>query len=1717
DDASLFKAPLSFDISINELFLPLVSGGRLVVLRPGGERDPHHLLGVIADQRVTFTYLVSSMLDVLLEIAGDSGRLDSLRHVWCGGEVLTPELYERFRTRLGIPMYHGYGPAETTIGVSHVIYRGTAERLSTSIGRANPNTQLYVLDDELRPVPVGVGGELYVGGFLLGRGYAGAPGLTASRFVANPFAGDGSRLYRTGDLARYTPDGTLDFLGRADNQIKIRGMRLEIEDVEAGLAEHPRVRHTCVVAKKNTAGGTYLVGYVIPAAGAADLRAQDVADWAAEHMVEYMVPARIVVMKEFPLTANGKLDRGALPEPGTGTGPLAPPVTDNERLVCTAVATLLRLDAVGVDQDFFRLGGDSLLAISLLGALRKEGLHVTPRQIFTHSVIGALAAVATPADTAAEDHDDVATGPVGGSPIVRWLGETTDAVDGFVQSVVLNTPADLTAVALDTILAALLERHDMLRARLVRGDHWSFDVPAPADRTAAGWQESDRPLQECVALATGALDPERGVMLRAVWRRDARQLVLVAHHVVVDGVSWRILMEDLATAWHRYASGEPVRLPAVGTSFRRWTQLLEHAAFDDDGAHYRRALPGTDAPLGRRALCAADTVARERTTTVAVGPDITAALLGDLPAQFHARVNDVLLTALAVTLARWRRDLGQDQSFTHVELEGHGREARFVADGAGFEPELSRTVGWFTTLFPVTVDPGPAADPTDPAYLTAALKAIKEDLARVPRNGLSYGVLRHLAGVRFDTPAPQVLFNYLGRFGAGSSGDWELACTTGQLGERRDPRMRLPRALEFNAVAEPDPSGAYELVTTISWPDGLLTDEDVATIGAYYRQTLASIAALDHGGHTPSDFPLVALTQADVDELDGPALHDVLPMTPLQEGLYFHSVFDDDSAGNYVEQQLLTLEGDVDADRLAAAATRLLTVFPNLAARFTPLADGRVVSVLESGTRAPFTVLDRPGITDEEIRDHAEQDRRAGFDLAAGPLMQYTLIRAGSGRTVLVQTVHHIIADGWSVPPMLRALLAEYHAPGTVYPVGGFTDYVRRLAGRDEDESDRVWREQLAGLPGPSLVAEGHTPSDRFADTAVEPDVDLDEAVRSAGVPLSVAVHSAWAVALGGLLHDRDVVFGSTVSGRDAQVPGIEDMVGLFINTVPVRARWTAATTARDLLASVREHQGAVLPHQHVSLARISRHTGTGPLFDTLVVFDVPTDTAALRGPDDSLFITGIVNEGAPHYPLTLVAERTPDGRPRFNLIYDGTLLREAGARAILSAFTRTLTALLARPDALVDDLAPDTARHPARTDAAPTTLGALFDAAARRDPAATAVTQCALDGATRSLTYGELAAERDALAATLRAVGVGPGERVAVAVPRSLEQVVALVAVVTAGGAYVPLDLAYPDGRLEHVLADAAPQVVLVGPGQRDRFTRLLDRAGVAARVLVQGEPLPQAAEGPPAPAPAAGPHDPAYVIHTSGSTGRPKGVVVPHSSVVALLANTRPAMDFGPSDVWVQFHSYSFDFAVWELWGALVHGGELLVPEYALTRSPVDFHRLVRERAVTVLNQTPSAFHQFIEADRLAAEPLPALRRIVFGGEALDLGRLRGWVERHGTATPELVNMYGITETTVHVTHRVLTDEDFERGDGVSPIGGPIPGLVTHLLDDRLRPVPPGRVGAIYVAGDQVALGYLGRPGLTAGRFVADPFAGGGARMYHTGDLARRTLDGELEFTGR
>ncbi|MGD9528807.1 amino acid adenylation domain-containing protein, partial [Pseudonocardia sp.] len=844
-DSALFKAPLSFDISVNEILLPLVSGGYVVVAEPGGDRDPQYLLDLIATEGVTFVYLVSSMLDVLLEMARGTAKLQGLKHVWCGGEVLTPELFERFRAQLTTTLYHGYGPAEATIGVSHVIYRDDAERIATSIGRPNPSTQLYVLDEQLRPVPVGVGGELYAAGFLLGRGYVNAPAMTAARFVANPFDPDGgSRLYRTGDLARWHEDGSLEFLGRADNQVKIRGMRLELEEVEAALAAHPGVRQAVVTAREIAAGTKYLAGYALAAGQGTEAPTEDqLRRWCADRLPEYMVPTTFTVLDEFPLTPNGKVDRRALPEPrrpdGTTGGRAAR--TPRERTLCAIFAEVLGLAEVGPDEDFFTLGGDSIVAIGVVSRARRAGLAVRPREVFELRTPAALAVAARAAGAAPRVVSVEPFGDLPATPVVEWLFETGPSA-GFYQSIALHAPATLTLDRLTGMAAALLGHHEMLRAVVRTGPDGraavtvSAQVPAPAvTHVRCGADEDlDERMRRETAAAAARLDAAAGRMAEFVWLDRGRErqgrVLAVVHHVVVDGVSLRILAEDLQRLWD---GGAPEPTP---TSFREWASALADATaagvFDADLAYWREQAAVATPVLGRRPLDpAVDTVATERSLTVTLPGVLTEPLLGRVPAAIHGGVNDALVAALALAVARWRGE--QAGSRLLVEMEGHGREAEMLlVDPAGGQAlDLSRTVGWFTTLYPVVLDtglqPGEAV-PTGGPRLAAAVKAVKEQLRAVPRHGLGYGALRYRGGHADLAVAPALLFNYLGRFPVGSGADWSTVHVGGAdgadgavVGEDRDPRMPLPRALEVNAVTVDTVDGPV-LSARFSWPAAVL-------------------------------------------------------------------------------------------------------------------------------------------------------------------------------------------------------------------------------------------------------------------------------------------------------------------------------------------------------------------------------------------------------------------------------------------------------------------------------------------------------------------------------------------------------------------------------------------------------------------------------------------------------------------------------------------------------------------------------------------------------------------------------------------------------------------------------------------------------------------------------------------------------------------------------
>ncbi|QNP68637.1 amino acid adenylation domain-containing protein [Streptomyces roseirectus] len=838
-------------------------------------------------------------------------------------------------------------------------------------------------------------------------------------------------------------------------------------------------------------------------------------------------------------------------------------------------------------------------------------------------------------------------------------------------------------------------------------------------------------------------------------------------------------------------------------------------------------------------------------------------------------------------------------------------------------------------------------------------------------------------------------------------------------------------------------------------------------------------------------------------------ISDVLPLSPLQEGLLFHAQYDDEGAPDvYAAQLVLELPGDVSPAAVRAAGQALLDRHPNLRACFRRRESGPPVQIVPTDVELPWSEADLSA-SDGAGREAAwqrllDEERTRRFDLARPPLLRHLLVRWAPDRYRLVVTNHHILLDGWSKQLLVRelgALLAGEH-PTALPHVPPFRDYLAWLARQDRPAAEQAWRDALSGAE-PTLLAPGVPTAPVLPDELV---VELSEEVtaraeataRALGVTLNTVVQGAWGVLLGRLTGRGDAVFGQTVSVRPPELVNVASMVGFCINTVPLRVRWDDGESVADLLTGLQARQAGLLPHQHIGLAGIRHATGTGDLFDTLFAFENHPATGSAAG------LAQLAGRDATHYPLTLAV--LPGTRLALRLSYRPEVFDEQGARTLLDRFAVVLEALtgdVKRRVGEVEVLLPgERERLTGRSAEVPSddTIPALFARQAARTPEATAV----VSGTTR-LTYAELDERSDRLAGLLAERGAGPERLVALALPRGADLVVAVLAVLKSGAAYVPLDPDYPQERLAFTLADSAP-VLVVTDGSVP--------PGCAVPVVTVAESL----NHPRVPVPVSAAADnAAYVIYTSGSTGRPKGVVVPHRNVVRLLAATRGWFDFGADDVWTLFHSYAFDFSVWELWGALLHGGTLVVVPHAVSREPAEFLRLLARERVTVLSQTPSAFGELVRADAALPEVGRelALRYVVFGGEALDAGPVAEWFTRHAPDAPVLVNMYGITETTVHVTALPLAEE--AAGDGRGRIGQAIPDLRVYVLDAGLRLVPPGATGELYVAGAGLARGYLGRPGLSAGRFVADPFGGPGERMYRTGDLARWSADGGLEYAGR
>ena len=1615
-------------------------------------------------------------------------------------------------------MINAYGPTETTMVVmlSAPLTPGSG---APPIGAPVPGAALFVLDGWLRPVPAGVVGELYVAGEGLACGYMGRAGVDRIAVCGVPVRRcrgvRNTHVPHRGSWCRGVPDGQLRYVGRADEQVKIRGYRIELGEVQAALAGCDGVDQAVVIAREDRPGDKRLVGYVTEsAAGAVD--PNDIRAALAERLPRYMVPTAVVVLDALPLTVNGKLDTRALPAPEyTDADRYRAPESAVEEILAGIYAQVLGLERVGVDDSFFELGGDSILSMQVVARARAAGLVCRPRDVFVEQTVARLSRVARVVDGETGVVDE-GVGPVVATPIMGWLASADGPVDEFNQTMVVQAPAGVTQADVVVLVQALSDRHAMLRCRVDDdgAGGWALTVPEAGSVQAGDYVHAVETLDDqVVAGARSRLNPAAGVMLSALWVARTGQLVLIVHHLAVDGVSWRILLEDLNIAWAQHHAGQPITLPAGGTSFARWSTLLaEYARTPEVVAQAEAWRQVATTPTALPAVQpGADTFATAGNLSAQLDFDTTRMLLGEVPAAFHAGVQDILLIAFGMAVTEF---LGTGGARVAIDVEGHGRDEELADD-----VDLTRTVGWFTTKYPVALSLGGlswAQVVAGESALGAVVKDAKEQLRALPEP-LTYGLLRYSNHeVELGGSDPAIGFNYLGRLGAAaaevSEELWRISPEgLALVGAAAAIPMPLVHTVDLNA-ATADTDDGPRLQANWTWAPSALDRAQVDRLSRLWFEALTGICALVRaggGGLSPSDVVPARLSQQQLDELCRQyAVADVLPLTPLQQGLLFHAGVAQGGDDLYAVQLEVSITGALDPDRVREAVQTVAARHPHLVARFCARFE-EPVQVIETAPVVPWRYLDVSGTDfEDQIGQVCAAERAAVGDLSDQSAFRAALIRTGPDRHRLVLTNHHIVLDGWSLPILLGEIFAGYYGQ-PLPPAVPYRRFVSWLAERDLDEARAAWGQVLAGFDTPTLVGRAGRvePGARGVvahQLSEQTTRALGELARSNHTTVSTVLQGAFAQLLSSLTGQHDVVFGTVVSGRPDEVVGAESMVGLLINTVPVRARLTAATTTAELLEQLQAAHNHTLEHQHLALSEVQRLTGQDQLFDTLFVFEnYPVDTAALAG-EHELNVTDFTIHESTHYPLVVVAG--PGTELGIRVEYDTEVFDAAGIEVLLQRFDRVVVAMTADPAPRLSSIdVLDTVEHARLQEWAnravltapgpdPVSIPVVFAAQVIRAPGAVAIS-CGGD----SVTYGELDEASNRLAHLLIARGVGLGERVALLVERSVEAIIAMLAVLKTGAAYVPIDPAHPDARIGFVLADAAPMVALTTAGLAHRL------AGHDGLVVIDvDDPAIDSQPGTGLAVPS--PDDVAYLIYTSGTTGVPKGVAVAHRNVVRLLQTLQAEVD--PELVWSQCHSLAFDFSVWEIFGALLSGGRLVVVPDAVVRSPEELHAVLVAERVGVLSQTPSAFYALQAADTMASERGGELKleTVVFGGEALEPQRLGAWLGRH-PGSPRLLNMYGITETTVHASVRQISAADIESA--VSPIGVPLAHLAFFVLDTWLRAVPAGVVGELYVAGAGLADGYVGRAGVDVVAVCGVPIRGaGGVDVSHRGSgvLGRR-----------
>jgi amino acid adenylation domain-containing protein/non-ribosomal peptide synthase protein (TIGR01720 family) len=1309
------------DLGNTAIFTCLISGGCLHIISQERLFDAAALQEYFSANYVDYLKVVPSHMEAL-QGPTESGLMPRTALI-LGGEASSTTWVARLQERSpDCAIINHYGPTETTVGALTYCLGSTDlanGRLTVPVGRPLGNMAAYVLDDTVDIVPMGIAGEIYIGGNGVARGYMGQPDLTAERFVANRLGPPGSRLYRTGDLGRYGQTGDIEFVGRKDHQVKIRGFRIELGEIETILEQEPAVRKCVVTVGEDPSGRKRLIAYVQPQTQAPSERQLEA--FAARALPEYMIPSVWVFLNSLPLTSNGKVDRASLPPPRAEAAEqidsFVAARTEAERSLAEIWSSVLGIERVGIHDNFFKLGGDSILSIQLVSRAMSAGYKLSARDIFQHQTLAELAAVAaTPGASTAEQ--GVLTGDVPLTPIQRRFFDRT-TTDPFHrnQCVVLKVTKETLVPVLEAALRCISFHHDALRLRIVQsGADWlqsysGVEQPSVLQMDLSALTESDQTSAfECAATQLHAsLSLSSGPMMRAALfnlrNEDQARLLILIHHLVVDGVSWRILLEDLQNACESVRVGARVELPQKTTSYRQWAvQLSEHAASREVLSELDYWLGELGPPVkpfpvdynpGR--TCEASS----RTIDTWLDGERTSVLIRGVSKEAESGIQSVLLAALGLAIRRW---CGAETLL--VDLESHGRQEIFP------ELDLSRTVGWFTAVFPVRFAVG-GSTPDE------VLRTVREHLREVPNRGIGYGIVRYLSpdgvGERLrDLPEPEISFNYLGQLDRVIMTDSPFSLVTGHTGKTRSPRHKRDHLIEINGSVI---GGRLRLEWTYS--SDVHRAETIEGLAAEFLSSLTGL--LDHSAHLETRIGrlsrynvLTAAARPHLGEVSAAIEHsgtieDAYPLSPMQEGLLFHCLYEQGS-GSYITQATCMLTG-LDVEDFKTAWQQVIDRHPILRTAIAWKNLNEPLQVVATPVEAPLLEQDWSRVSEndqrERLENYLESDRSDGFDVSRPPLMRLRLFGLGRQRYYFVWSRHHILLDGWSTNLIIKELISIYEGlrrNETVRPepVKPYRDYIAWLSSQDLNGSEHYWRTALRGLVRPASLKpkSGYAESpdgissalQRFADHRLRPPAEslvlLESLTRQHALTMNTLVQGAWAMLLSRYSFQREVVFGTVISGRSPQLSGIESMVGLFINTLPVRVNVPPDETVISWLKQLQDQQAQLREYGYSPLSEIHRWSDVPagvPLFESIIAFEnYPVDDAVSRlRASFQIDDFRVIERNS--YPLAVVIGGDPASWGK--MVYDESYFEAGYLEQISDHFQSLLLSMAAKPFALTGEL----------------------------------------------------------------------------------------------------------------------------------------------------------------------------------------------------------------------------------------------------------------------------------------------------------------------------------------------------------------------------------------------------------------------------------------------